>query len=246
MNDFSPYSRLPHVQGVSRADVGPRPSPPRGRPPDPRKRQAILEAARRIFLNEGYEASLDAVARQAGVSRQTIYNLYGGKDELFLAVLRDRSEQLAAPLSEADGDASPREVLLEVARRFIDVALTPEAIGFQRALISATQRFPKLAQTLYEPGPFKAVQRLAAYLVREAERGRLVVADPEEAAEQFFGMLKGSGHIKRLLFSGNDFDQDRPRDRIEACVDTFLRAYSRPEKEDAEDAKTLGERPASS
>lgn len=200
--------------------------PQRGRPPDPRKREAILEAARRQFLLHGYDASLEAVAGEAQVSRQTIYNLYGGKDELFVAVLADHTEELTAPLAEASDAVSTRETLTELARRFVAAVLSPESVQFQRALIACTQRFPKLAQSFYEVAPAKALGRLAAYLEAETRRGRLGVREPRMAAEHFLGMLKGNLH-SCLLFGQEAVEPpEQAEQRIAYSVDCFLRAHA--------------------
>ncbi len=204
-----------------------RPRPQRGRPPDPKKREAILEAARRQFLALGYDASLEAVAADAQVSRQTIYNLYGGKDELFVAVLANRAEQLTAPLATASDAVGPNAVLTELGRRFGDAILSPESVQFQRAVIACAQRFPKLAKSFYEAGPAKTMLRLASYLEAETKRGRLAVSDPLLAAEHFMGMLKGNLHTRLMFCEDVMITPDEVERRIDYCVASFLKAHGR-------------------
>ncbi len=200
-----------------------------GRPPDPRKRAAVLEAARQLFLREGYDTSLEAIAAAAGVSRQTIYNLFGSKDELFLAILSDRAEQLTAPLATASEAVGPRAVLTELARRFAAAVMTPEAGQYQRALISSAQRFPKLARGFYEAGPAVALRRMAAYLAAEAKRNRLTVPDPELSAELFFGMLKGHCHIRLMLCGEGAPSPAEQERRIAYSVEAFLLSHAPPD-----------------
>lgn len=209
---------------MARSSLALQPATP-GRPPDPKKRSAVLESARKLFLRDGYDASLEAIALSAGVSRQTIYNLFGSKDELFVAVLANRAEQLTAPLDSASDAVGPRAVLSELARVFGGTILSPESVQFQRAVIACAQRFPKLAQTFYEAGPAKALGRLAAYLEAETRRGRLAVADPQLAAEQFIGMLKGNLHT-RFMFCGDfQISAEEIERRTAYCVDSFLKAH---------------------
>ncbi|OMI40158.1 TetR/AcrR family transcriptional regulator [Streptomyces sparsogenes] len=88
-----------------------------GRPagPQPAKRQAILEAAVAVFLREGYtRASVDVIADEARVSKQTVYNHFGDKQRLFLAAVEGERERVAAhftpdlePDLEPDTDAQP-------------------------------------------------------------------------------------------------------------------------------------------
>jgi len=198
-----------------------------GRPPDPKKRAAVLEAARKLFLSDGYDASLEAIALKAGVSRQTIYNLFGSKDELFVAVLANRAEQLTAPLDRGSDAVGPQAVLSEFARGYGSAVLSPDAVQFQRAVIACAQRFPKLARSFYEAGPAKALARLAAYLEAETRRGRLAVSDPLLAAEQFFGMLKGNRHTQ-LMFCGEvRYSPEQIERRTAYCVESFLKAHGR-------------------
>jgi len=209
---------------MARANLATQPAGP-GRPPDPRKRASVLEAARKLFLRDGYDASLEAIALMAGVSRQTIYNLFGSKDELFVAVLANRAEQLTAPLDGASDAVGPRAVLSELARLFGGTILSAESVQFQRAVIACAQRFPKLAQSFYEAGPAKALGRLAAYLGAETKRGRLAVRDPLLAAEQFIGMLKGNLHT-RLMFCGEvTVSPEEVERRTAYCVESFLKAH---------------------
>jgi TetR/AcrR family transcriptional repressor of mexJK operon len=199
--------------------------PQRGRPPDPRKREAILEAARRQFLARGYDASLEAVAAEAEVSRQTIYNLYGGKDELFVAVLANRAEQLTAPLASASDAVGPRAVLTELGRRFGAAILSADSVQFQRAVIACAQRFPRLAVSFYDAGPGKTLARLADYIAAETARGRLAAADPSLAAEHFLGMLKGNLHTRLIFCADLRMEPEAMERRVAACVEAFLKAH---------------------
>jgi TetR/AcrR family transcriptional repressor of mexJK operon len=209
---------------MARSSLALQPAAP-GRPPDPKKRAAVLESARKLFLRDSYDASLEAIALMAGVSRQTIYNLFGSKDELFVAVLANRAEQLTAPLDSASDAVGPRAVLSELGRLFGGAILSAESVQFQRAVIACAQRFPKLAQSFYEAGPAKALGRIAAYLEAETKRGRLAVSDPRLAAEHFVGMLKGNLHT-RLMFCGEvKVATEEIERRTAYCVESFLKAH---------------------
>src|SRR3954464_5032754 len=101
------------------------------------KAAIVLRAARRAFLASGFGAvSMDAIAREAGVSKATVYAHYHSKEELFGAVVADLSERRfhgfsAEALDPGDIDAS----LLTIATRFLDLVLSPEAIALNRILI---------------------------------------------------------------------------------------------------------------
>lgn len=198
----------------------------RGRRPDPGKRRAIMAAAQRLFLAQGYDVSLDAVAAAAEVSKQTIYNLFGSKEELFVATCQDTVDRLTAALVDPPPEAGPRDVLTRFGRTMLTFLLDEGAIRFKRVLIPLAEQYPRLTQQYYRSGPGRSRQRLADYLAAETRRGRLAVADCLTAAEQFSGLLVGHAQIRALLAIPDDpIDVEA---RVAAAVDAFLRAYAPP------------------
>jgi AcrR family transcriptional regulator len=88
-------------------------------------RAALLEAARRVFLAAGYHgASVDAVAGEAGFTTGAVYSQFGGKAELFLALLEQRIEERIGQIrSVVDGSGVAAE-LTAVARQWAGVLRT--------------------------------------------------------------------------------------------------------------------------
>jgi TetR/AcrR family transcriptional repressor of mexJK operon len=201
------------------------PPKPRGRRPDPAKRQAIFEAAREVFFTEGYGASMDAIAGRAGVSKQTIYNAFATKDELFAAIIADTSARMIAPLERHAPETPPNEVLTELARHYLELVLSDRSVALLRMLATQRAHFPQLVETFYRNGPANTLARTAGYLAEETVRGRLAVADPVLAAEQFFGMLGGVNHMRRLIGVGRVPGPEERERRIAACVQAFLKAH---------------------
>lgn len=197
----------------------------RGRPADAAKREAILETAREVFFEHGYGVGLETIAARAGVSRQTIYNLFESKDDLFAAIVQESSGQITAALAELSPEATPREVLTALGVSFLTKILSDRAVQFQRLLIGSSAGFPTLGPTFYANGPGRGLARLAGYLDRETEAGRLAVEDPMLAAEQFFGMLMGHRSMRRTLRIDGEMPAAEIRRRVDSAVSTFLRAY---------------------
>lgn len=200
-------------------------SPKRGRPVDPAKRAAILETARELFFEHGYGVGLETIAARAGVSRQTIYNLFESKDDLFAAIVQESSGQITAALAELTPDATPRDVLTALGISFLTRILSDRAVQFQRLLIGSAASFPTLGPTFYANGPGRGLARLTAYLDRETSTKRLAVSDPVLAAEQFFGMLMGHRSMRRALRIDGEMPVEEIRRRVDATVSAFLRAY---------------------
>ena len=163
------------------------------------KRESILDAATRVFLDCGYgEASMDAVAREAGVAKQTIYSHFDGKDALFEAIVRDKCDRLLEPIRISEAGGSDVETALtRTARRFLEVVLAPEGMALFRALVAECGRFPNLAEAFYRSGPLLAAGNLADYLAELDRKGILAVDDPLRAARLFFALLRGSATWRR-------------------------------------------------
>ena len=213
--------------GIASPDISPR---RRRRTRSVEKAQAILTAATREFIRRGYErAGMDAIAEEAGVSKQTIYNHYGSKEALFEAIVSLRSGRLLSPLHDPElSRRTPAEALRSLGREFLDVVLDPSSLGLYRVLLAEVGRFPELGQSTYQQGPARSVATLARYLADEHARGRLEVPDPVLSSEQFFGMLMGHMQLRALLGVENRPTAARRDAFIGHAVATFLEAH-RPE-----------------
>ncbi|WP_131741573.1 TetR/AcrR family transcriptional regulator [Actinomadura roseirufa] len=198
------------------------------------KREAILDAALRVFSREGYErASIDMIAAEAGVAKPTIYNHLGGKENLFreimLGAARDTGAKLLAaletfPADAADG-AALRAALLAVAPRLVGCFHEPESWALQRMLHAESVRFPDLYGTIRANGMGQALDALAGRLARLANAGHLEIPDPDRAAGQFIALI--THELAGLSELGNRALSDAEVDAVvTAGVDTFLRAYA--------------------
>ncbi|HEX5078607.1 MAG TPA: TetR/AcrR family transcriptional regulator [Geminicoccaceae bacterium] len=193
------------------------------------KHDAILDAARRVFLREGYSASMDLVAAEAGVSKQTVYNHFGSKEGLFRAIVDHASNELLDVLVERDGArADPAAALEMIARRFLALLLAPSSVALHRMLVAEAPRFPDLAREIYLGGPARAARELALYLGEESRKRTLAVADPALAAEQFFGALCGHLHLRALLIPREAPRAAEIERAIAHAVRGFLRAHAAP------------------
>jgi TetR/AcrR family transcriptional repressor of mexJK operon len=166
------------------------------------KAEAILAAAERAFLAAGFGAvTMDAIAREAGVSKATVYAHYGGgKEELFGAVVAHLSRRRFHGFSvEALDPAAIEASLTTIAQRFLDLVLSPEAIALNRIIIAEVTRFPVLGEVFWEAGPERTRVQIEAFLRRAAEAGSLAIPDARLAAEQFVALARGEIHLRSLL-----------------------------------------------
>lgn len=206
----------------------PRPAAP-GRPKDLGKGNAILEASRRLFTAQGFDAtSMDQIAAAAGVSKLTVYSHFGDKEALFAAVVKSYCEQqLPAALFDEQPGLPLRERLLHVARAFFGMISAPEALAGHRILCSPRMADSPLPRMFWEAGPERVQAAFSGLLRRRAAAGELDIDDIPRASAQFFTLLKGEPHARMVFGCCEGMARREAERHIEAAVDMFLRAYAR-------------------
>ena len=189
-------------------------------------RARIMDAGAALFREQGYEASMDAIATAADVSKQTLYNQFGSKEELFKAIIGDRAAAMRAPLAESPSNRHPRDVLTDVARQYYELAFTAQSLGFMRTIVAAGQRFPEIGIDFYEVGPKQTLEMLSAWIAREDRLGRLDTGDPRLAAEHFLSLILGHVQTKGLLGIPVELSKAETERRVRFCVEIFMRAFA--------------------
>lgn len=179
-----------------------------------------------MFRNHGYDVSMDAIAAAANVSKQTLYNQFGNKEELFKAMIADRAAVMRAPLNASALERHPREMLTDVARQYYTHACAPHEIGYYRMMIGASQQFPDIGRAYYEAGPKQMLDALSQWMAREERLGRLDTGgDPQMAAEHFLSLITGHIEAKGLLGIGAEMSPTEIERRAKFCADVFMRAF---------------------
>jgi TetR/AcrR family transcriptional repressor of mexJK operon len=197
-----------------------------GRPKDLEKRAAILAAAKRLFPLSGFEGtSMDAIAAEAGVSKLTVYSHFTDKETLFVAAIRARcTDQVPDALFDVDASGPVRCQLEAIARAFLGLVTSPEAIALHRLLTAGGNSSPKLAQLFWEAGPLRMRQSFEQFLQKEVAAGQLEIPDISRAASQFFALLKGELHARLLCGCTQSVTVQDIDEHVQATVDLFLRA----------------------
>lgn len=191
------------------------------------KERQILDGAALVFARNGYAgASMSLIAREAGVSKGTLYNYFNSKAELFAAyVHRDCSRWIA--LIFDDLEVSPAEMLKQVGLRMVSMLLAEPALTMYRMVIAEAETFPELAETFYSAGPAHAVAHVAGFLRRASAEGLLCVEDADFAAEQFLALLQTRLCMKRRLRL-IAMPTEAEIERVVSCaVQMFLGSYGK-------------------
>ncbi|MCZ4259305.1 TetR/AcrR family transcriptional regulator [Limimaricola sp. G21655-S1] len=192
-----------------------------------RKYDQVLEGAREVFLGEGFEgASVDDIARAAGVSKATLYSYFPDKRLLFLEVTRNECRRHADnALSEVKGSGPPDKVLRMTARRMIAFYTSDFGLRVFRVFVAESARFPDIGRAFYRSGPEMGRALLVEYFREAVERGELVIEDFELAADQFHELCRAD-LFYRAIFSVTDQFTTEECDRVaDGAVDTFLARY---------------------
>jgi AcrR family transcriptional regulator len=163
---------------------------------DEAKTEAILDAAVALYAEKGAAASMDAIARRAGVSRQTLYNRFATKADIARALAARRSDAISAPL-RTGGD--PETVLTALAAGLLEKVYGGDARASMRGVALMSPHTPDVVAAIYEAGPAESLRRLAAWLTEQERLGLLRAPDPAAAAEMFAGMVLGHGHLRGIL-----------------------------------------------
>ncbi|MEJ6390069.1 TetR/AcrR family transcriptional regulator [Gymnodinialimonas ulvae] len=194
-----------------------------------RKFDQVIAGARAVFMREGFEgASVDEIARDAGVSKATLYSYFPDKQHLFLEVLKlecDAQSEVEV-LFEQTG-LSIEEKLGVICKKLITFFLSDFGQDMFRVCVAEGKRFPELGVTFYESGPKHWGVKIAGFLSSDKARAVLDIEDPFLAADQLAQLCR-TDLLLKVLFGIEKNPTDADIDRIvDEAVRTFLARYRR-------------------
>lgn len=191
------------------------------------KDRAIIEVAMRLFLENGYQSvSTETIAKEAGVSKSTLYAHYSGKDKLFEAIVTRQTSEIGACIDiPATYAGDPHNTLEAVALKLVRLFQTDKSTAIRRLLISEIRRFPDLARRFEKIGPATLRQRMTFFLRLMQEAGDVEIDDFELASEQLISLLFGTMNLSLDL--GLPFPPaDLIEHQVRQAIRLFLRGYS--------------------
>ncbi len=187
--------------------------------------QQILEAAFRVFGTHGlHQATLDDVAREAGITKGTIYLYFPSKAALFSAMLKSRVNDLLPPLEAAGNETGPQvgpDELVTFGRRLYRFMRSPAYLNMFRTIIGESAQFPEVAEGVFREGILAANKRMGALLAHGIARGRFRAVDPVVASRAFAGMFLVFAVTQRLL-GGERIYPIREAAVVKTVTDIFL------------------------
>ena len=188
----------------------------------------LLDVAAEIFISEGFSAaSTNEIARRANSSKTTFYSRFPTKEHLFLAVIERRIDGIFQQVAGTLPEERPiEETLQKFGSALIRLALSKEQIALIRVVSMEAAKFPELGKRYYELGPKRAEERLAAYLRKQVERGRLLNEDTRQMAQHFVSLVSG-GPVRWFVlgFDPIPMSKNAIHKHLDSAVLIFMRAY---------------------
>ena len=197
---------------------------PELRPLSRRQYQAIIRAARQVFLERGFSGtSVDMIAETARVSKRTVYRHFDDKYSLFAAVIQMLCESVVpASVEDLEVDTSdPREALIELGVHFLERIYTSEQIELYRIVVAEAKRFPEIGKMMYKR--IRSQRDIAAQYLESLEKQNILRRLPNgDNAARYFSLLKEDSQMSLLFGKRKRFRRDEIREMAEGAVDIFL------------------------
>ena len=194
---------------------------------DSAKRRQIIDGAHNVFLAQGFDAaSMNDIARAAGVSKGTLYVYFNNKEELFEAIVEEECDAQAEGIFDLDpSDHDVEAVLTRLGVAYVKFLCRPEKASAVRTVIAIADRMPEIGKRFYEAGPASGIAQLAAYIEAQIKAGVLEVEDSNLAAAQFMESTHAM-LFKPIVFNFAPAPSDERVDHsVRIAVKVFLAAY---------------------
>ena len=194
------------------------------------RREAILDEAQCLFLEQGYAATtMSAIAARLGGSKGTLWHHFANKEVLFEAMVERATDAFQARASQilVPGD-SVRNSLQHFAVQFIERVTAPDAIALHRLVVGEARRFPETGRIFHERASGRMREILSLHLAEAMSRGQLRRDDPAAASRQFVGLCLAGCHQQLTLALIPSTNPVLVARDAELAVDTFMRAYAPP------------------
>lgn len=202
---------------------------PQPETPSPRQ-QAVLDTVLALMVEGDDPLTMEAVARRASCSKETLYKWFGGRDGLLAATVRWQASRVRVGRYDAQAldVASLRETLADFAATWLEVITSATSVALNRIAIGhAGAPRGDLGRIVLENGRFAIGERLKPVLEAGRAARLLDFDDSETAFRTFFGLVGRDVQIRVLLGDRMDTDAAGIREDATRAVAQFLALYGR-------------------
>jgi TetR/AcrR family transcriptional repressor of mexJK operon len=182
----------------------------------------LIEAAEDIFLAKGYHtATMSDVAKAAGMSKKTVYQLIESKADLFAILLEHRQEQIVIPNHHEDWPL--QEILVQYLLGLAQFLLSPKQISIIRLILAEYTHGKDFGRIFHQKRVTKANLFLENCLMQVVPPTYKPISDYKEMAAMLFGMALGEFHLGVLLGFRAMPTKAALTNRIRLAVELFLK-----------------------
>ncbi len=191
------------------------------------KRQQILNAAVSLFTEQGYAAtSMDFIAKNADVSKQTVYSHFGSKDELFSASVEYKCESLHILDLSLHDLSDPQTILFKLAQNFTDFITSKEACAVHKICVFESTTYPQVSEMFYKAGPLRVTNEVTLLMAKLHQQKILDIENPKQAALQFLNMMKGELWMQTEFNIKDRISPEEVEKYLRDSVAFFIRGYA--------------------
>jgi AcrR family transcriptional regulator len=198
---------------------------------DSSKRRQILDGARKVFMDLGFDgASMGEIARAAGVSKGTLYVYFADKNQLFEAIVESEISDYGKELYNFESERPVVDTLTEFGRAYVQILCRPGGGSASRTVMAIAERMPEVGRRFYDNVIAHTIAKLAAYLEVRTAVGDLVIDDCDLAATQFMQLCQASTFMPFLFQASPAPSAERIAEVVQSATRMFLAAYqARPD-----------------
>ncbi|GAA0810287.1 TetR/AcrR family transcriptional regulator [Colwellia asteriadis] len=187
----------------------------------------LLDAAQHLFFTRGFdETSLEMIINEVGGSRRSIYNEFGNKHGLLVAVINRQLIKQTEMLTSINRELSAEAALNDVCFRFAQGMLSKTLISLFRLVVQQVVKSPEFGEMIFDRGPMKAVLPLAQYLEELTEQGILKVVDAHTSAQVLLKMSEGPLYTRSLLLPDTLATDEEIKKQVANAVAIFIKAHT--------------------
>ena len=193
---------------------------------DSSKRRQILDGARKVFMDLGFDgASMNEIARSAGVSKGTLYVYFADKSRLFEAIVEAEALQQSQVVYNFDPARDAETTLREFGRAYIQLLCRPGGGSSIRTVMAIAERMPEVGSRFYVNVLERTINRLADYLQAHARSNDLAIEDCGLEAAQFMQMCQATLVLPFVFQAAPSPSVERIAQVVDSATRMFLAAY---------------------
>lgn len=191
------------------------------------KRKQILDSSISLFTSQGYAAtSMDLIAKNADVSKQTVYSHFGSKDELFSASIESKCESLQIADLSLHELSDPHTILFKLAQNFTEFITSKEACAVHKICVFESTTYPQVSEIFYQAGPLRIINEVTLLMAKLHQQKILTIENPRHAASQFLNMMKGELWMQIEFNIKDRISPEEVEKYLRNSVGFFIRGYA--------------------